>query len=487
MKWRCFVSAGLLWACGSSGVAGSPDASDGSVGDAGVDASPVTVPSYERPIDLVFKVHLEPQGSLEYYKKRRDDVESVRKLAEQYGLKLTIHGNGEFWQYAREQGDEATVRTWLANKHTVGPHMHTVYCNPDGEHAWRTAKDQETADPAFVDDLWKDHERELKALLPDVTITEATPFDCDQSTFISRMDAHGYTTLGGGREEISEQWMGHHPFHPWRIGGSYLAEDLGSKVVLVSHYAQFTEQDFHGPPTGSVFADQSLAHHQVGFLQIYLNRLHAERTGDAMDKVWVYGFLTHDNKSTQTVRAEIEKFLVWITTNFGSGKVSARGNAILKPSTMTDVYNDFIAWEKEHPATSSFNVKTPTMGAGQKINQLDEAQRKALYPGTFWGMAELLRADGEHVVDYVKPVDTFSGAGVSCHELSFGERGNATKRARRWLLWKETDGDVSIDMKNVAGKDTIRRWNPRDKTQATVSASAVAIGNEPVIVDVGDP
>ena len=485
MKRQLVLGALLLWACGSDGVASSSDAADG--GKDASDGTIVTAPSFERPIDLVFKVHIEPQSTLEQYKRHRDDVEAVRKLAEQYGLKLTIHGNGEFWQFAREQGDEAVVRTWLANKHTIGPHMHSVYCNPDGQHAWKSAKDQEIADPAFVDDLWKDHERELKSLLPDVTFTESTPFDCDQSTFIARMDAHGYNTLGGGREEISEQWMGHHPYYPWRIGGTYLEEDLTSKVVLVSHYAQFTEQDFHGPPAGAVFADQSLAHHQVGFLQIYLNRLYAERTGDATDKVWVYGFLTHDNKSTPEVRTEIEKFISWLTTNFGNGKVSARGNPILKPSTLTEVYNDYVGWEKEHPATSSFNVKTPIPPSGQKITQLGEAQRKAIYPGPFWGMAELLRADGDNAVDYVKPIDSFSASGVSCHELSFGARADTTKRAKRWLLWKETEGETSVDLKNVTGKDTIRRWNPKDKTQSQVSAAAVTIGSEPVIIDVGDP
>ena len=476
------IGALFFVACGTADVTSAPDAAGA---DGGVDAPAVSTASFERPIDLVFKVHIEPQTHLEGYKKRRDDVEAVRQLAELYGLKLTIHGNGEFWQFAREQGDEPVVRKWLSSGHTIGPHMHSVYCNPDGQHAWKNASPGETKDTAFVDDLWKDHERELKALLPDLTFSEATPFDANLAPGVARMTERGYTTLGGGREEVSEQWLGHHPHHPWRIGGTYLEEDLASKVVLVSHYAQFTEADTHGPD--SVFADQSLAHHKVGFLQIYLNRLYAERTGDSADKVWVYGFLTHDNKSSADMRTELEKFIAWVTTNFGKGKTSSRGNVILKPSTLTDVYGDYVAWEKEHPSTSSFDVKTPTLSGGQKVNALDESQRKALYPGPFWGMAELLRADGASVVDYVAQVDTFSGSGVSCHELSFGARGDASKRARRWLLWKEADGDVTIDMKNVTGKDTIRNWNPRDKTNVQVPSSSVTIGTEPVIVDVGDP
>jgi len=447
-----------------------------------VDAGSATGASFERPINLVFKIHIEPQGSLPMYKTRRDDVEAVRKLAEQHGLKLTLHGNGKFWQYAREQGDEPIVRTWLANGHTVGLHAHSVYNAIDAQHAWKNATQEQEKDSAFVDALWTDHERELKALLPDVKITESTPYDSDSPTFESRMTARGYTIVGGGREEISEQWFGHHPFHPFRIGAQMLEEKLTSKVVLVSHYSQFTEAAVHGPPATKVFSDQTLAHHKVGFLQIYLNRLHAERTGDPLDKVWSYGFLTHDNNSPESIRAELENYITWINDNFGKGKKSLRGNLIVKPSTLSDVSDDYIAWEKEHPNTSSFHVATPTIGAGQKINELDEATRKKIYPGPFWGMAELLRADKDNVVDYVANVSDFEAQGVSCHELAFGARADATRK-KRWLCYKESDGAATINMQTVTGSANVKKWNVRDKQSSVVASTAIEVGAEPVIVD----
>ncbi len=477
---RFVFGALFLLGCGAASVRGTSS-------DAGTQAEVSATQSgatYERPIDLVFKIHFEPQTTLDQYKKRRDDIEAVRAIAEKYGIKLSIHGNGEFWQYAKEQGDEPIVRKWLANGHIVGPHMHAVY--EVSNHSWRTATFQQTADEAFVDDLWKQHEKYLTALLPDVKITSATPFDTHDEQFVSRMNSRGYTIVGGGKEEISEQWLGHHPFHPWRVGGTFLEEDLSSKVILVTHYSQFLEQDYHGALGSGAYADQSLAHHKVGFLQIYLNRLYAERTGEPLDKVWSYGFMTHDTKSPADTRAEIEKYIVWVTTNFGQGKKSARGNVILKPSTMQDVYDDFVGWEKEHPNTSSFNVKTPTVTGSQSIDALDESQRKAIYPGPFWGMAELLRADEANVADYVTQIDTFAAAGVSCHEIAVGPRGD-TKRTRRFILWKETDGDAVIDMMSLTSSANVVRWNVRDKTSSSVAAIAIAVGGDPVIVDVSGP
>ncbi len=465
----------------SLGIHGCSGTSSSQTSDGGPDSGTVATASFERPISLVFKVHLEPQSGSDAYKKRRDDVEAVHALAKKYGLLLSIHGNGEFWQYARELGDEAVVRGWLAEGYSIGPHMHSVYEERDGEHSWRSAQPSQMTDATFVEELWKDHERELKALLPDITITEATPYNCDDTTYATQMNQHGYSASGGGREEIAEPWIGHHPFHPWRIGASNLEENLASPTVLVTHYAQFGEADKHGP--NGTFADQSLAHHKVGFLLIYLNWLNAERSGDSNDKVWMYGFLTHDTKSRTDVVASLEEWIKWLTENFGNGKKSVRGNTILKPSTIRGVYDDYVAWEREHPNTSSFNVPTPTLSGD--ANSITSEQRKAIYPEAFWGLSELLRADVDNVANYTRAVSDFASQGVSCHEIEYGSRADSAKRAKRWLLWKESDGSATVNLATVTGGAELRYWNVRDKSSTNVSASAVTIGSEPVVVDLG--
>lgn len=435
----------------------------------------------ERPISLIFKLHLEPQGGLANWRTRMADVQAVRDLANRYGMKLSIHGNGEFWQFAREQGQESAVRSWITDGHSIGPHMHNVYQETDGTHSWRTASAAQMSDPTFVDALWVDHERELRALLPDLTPQEATPYNSSDTTYAEQMSRHGYVVSGGGREEVSEAWLSHHPFHPWRMGARQLEEDLSSPTVLVTHYAQFGEADVHGPD--GTYADQSLAHHQVGFLLLYLNWLNAERTGDPLDKVWTYGFLTHDNKSPAALRAELEQWLSWLADNFGRGKKSLRGNTILQPATLGEVYRDYLSWESAHPGTSSFNVPTPTLSGGP--NSITEAQRQAIYPEAFWGLAELLRADSLTVVNYVRAVTDFSGAGVSCHELQYGLRADTTKRSRRWLLWKESDGSATVNLASLTGVSELRLWNVRDKTSSRVTSSAVTLANDPVVVDLG--
>lgn len=438
--------------------------------------------AFERPIYVVFKIHIEPQAGVTQYRQRRDDVEAVRRLAEQYGASLTIHGNGEFWQFAAEEGGEPLVRDWWESGHELGVHMHSVYEEPDGSHSWLQSTPEQQRAESFVQDLYVDHHHYLADLLPDLDIDQATPFNSLDANYVEMMDEHGYQISGGGRHEVSVSWFGHHPFHPWRIGETYLLEDLDSPVLIVHHQPQIGKHGEHGPPGGRVYEDQTVAHLKVQFLQIYLNRLHAERTGEPNDRVWLFGFLTHDNQSPPETQALIGEWLEWLTRHFGEGRQSARGNEIIRFATFGDVRDAYLDWERAHPGVSSFHVDTPTPIDPSDPTRISAETSRASYPGAYWGLAQRLAATEDTVVDYVAEVTAFEADGVACHEVELGPRDGVT-RDPRWLLWKETDGAVTIDAESLVGAATVRRWDVVEGTYDEVDAGRLEVGDLPVLIE----
>lgn len=441
----------------------------------------VSSSTFESPIQLVFKIHIEPQAELAAYKLRRDSVDAVRKLADKYGAKLSIHGNGEFWQYAAEENDAPLLNIWLQGGHDIGLHMHGVYEDPDGSHQWTKAKPNQTGE-TFMRSLWDDHERYLKAVLPSLKIDQATPYNSLDANFVDLMKDYGYLITGGGRHEIAVAWFGHQPFHPFRIGAKYLEEDLSSPVLMVHHQPQITEADLHGPPGGITFEDQSLPHLKVQFLQLYLNRMYAERMGQADDRIWMFGILTHDNKSNGAMQAQIDLFLQWLADEFGKGRKSHRGNTVLQWASFSEVRDAYVKWESEHPGVSSFNYPTPTFLSPNDATKISDAESKKNYPHPFWGMAQLLHADENRVVEYVTKDERFLDVGVECHALQTGNR-SESKRASLWLCYKETDGSATIDVSQLVGGDSVRLWNVADKSSTVTSAVALKIASVPVLFD----
>jgi hypothetical protein len=98
-------------------------------------------------------------------------------------------------------------------------------------------------------------------------------------------------------------------------------------------------------------------------------------------------------------------------------------------------------------------------------------------------MAQLLRATEFAVVDYVRPVEAFADVDVECHELQIGPRQNPSVRDPRWLAFKESDGPATIDVSGLVGADRVRLYDAVDGSHEEVDASAIEIGEEPVIFD----
>src|SRR5690606_36014973 len=134
-------------------------------------------------------------------------------------------------------------------------------------------------------------------------------------------------------------------------------------------------------------------------------------------------------------RAEIEALLGWLDEHFGRGRASLRGHTILEYADFSDVRDAYLDWEAAHPGVSSNHVPTPTPIEAADMTRITADVSRRIYPYELWGMAQLLRADRESVVDFVR-FDT-SVAGVEIAELSVGSRTDPGARATRWLVWNE--------------------------------------------------
>lgn len=408
------------------------------------------------PVDVVFKIHLEPQADgngnppLEQrrvnYRKRRDDVEAVRAIAEAHGARLSIHGNGEFWEFAKEEGDGERVRGWLRAGHHVGVHMHAVYRR--GPHDWpELPAAQQTTER--LRSLWQDHVTALLALVPELDLRAATPFDSDGPDFDHLMKAFGFSIMGGGRHEIALDWLGHPPFNPWRPGEKDLEEDLANRdYLIVFHTPQITEADPHGPD--HVFQDQTPAHLKVEFLQVLMERERQERTG-GVEKRWLFGFLTHDNKSPASTRAEIEAFMGWI-----DGFVAA---GLARYATFDQVAADFVAWEARHPGVSSFHY-----------------QPGDPYPYAFPALAEALRATSTQAVDLASTLDL--GADVTAYRITRGPRSGGS-REDLVLLWRAA-GPAGVDLSGVLGQ-SVRVMDAVSGAETALLGGPVPVGPDPVL------
>ncbi|HLA76168.1 MAG TPA: hypothetical protein VJU18_01185 [Vicinamibacteria bacterium] len=400
------------------------------------------------PIDIVFKIHLEPQSTREAYRKRRDDVEAVRAIAEAHGARLSIHGNGEFWEYSREEGDAPLVRAWIAAGHHVGVHMHSVYRR--GPHDWpQLPTAQQTADR--IRSLWQDHSDALRTLVPEHAIQGATPFGFEGGTFDTLMQSFGFSILGGGRHEIASDLLGHPPFNPWRPGAAGLEEDLSNRdYLIVFHCPQITEAKPHGPQPGT-FQDATVAHLQVEFLQVLLEREREARTG-GVAKRWLFGFLTHDNQSPAETRAEIERLFTWLDPFVRAGQA--------RYASFDEVAASFLDWEARHPGVSSFHYQ-----AGDP------------YPYSFPALASALHASSSQVVDLLGSVEL--GSGTSAYRLLRGTR-SGTEKEELLLAWRAA-GSANVDL-SALWPGSLRVMDGASGREETASATAVPVGPDPVLV-----
>jgi hypothetical protein len=165
------------------------------------------------------------------------------------------------------------------------------------------------------------------------------------------MSDYGFSYAAGNRSERGLGLFGHTVWNPWRPGssdepGHELEEDLNASFIAVDHHAQIgTATVAHGMVDTS---PDALKRH---FLMLYLEWLNRERTG-AEDRVWTFGFVYHPNYG-ERYNEDVIDFLNWLDRYF-VGHSSPYGNQIARYATVAEVGQEYLAWEAEHPNTSSF-------------------------------------------------------------------------------------------------------------------------------------
>jgi len=337
---------------------------------------------YEPPINVNFIIHVEPMPGpaglkTAVYDDWRATILWLKTMFDEYGHKITLQSNGEYMEHVLYFGHQAEINQFIVDGHEVATHNHNYYRNAQFD--WRPAS---KSDFVMTNRSWADTKYYVDAVVG--AANDTTMCAAVNRTFQRPLMKHyGYTVDGSsaadGRERVSDEYIGHRPWHPFRptnstVPGQDLLEDFTAPFVYLDYYPQINSEFGHG-------SYSRLIDFQRYFLHIYKAWLTKQAAGEASgeDKVWVWGWLTHAGSgatSAQT-KEKIETMLYWLNENFHRKK-TPQGNLIAKPATEKEVYGEFVIWESTHPRQSSFSYYLPTALVGDvngdgKVNILDMA------------------------------------------------------------------------------------------------------------------
>jgi len=392
-----FLALGFLGLClGLLAVllsAGGGDAQGGASVVSVVGASP-----YEPPIYVTFNVHFDPVlDHYEIWRERKDNLLWLASFVEGYSgpyqpkLNLEVQGDqAEF--YLEEDPEAAEGRAALTALyeagHSFGTHMHHTLRGEE-PHSWRVLWGEATAAQAV--ESWQDHIEWVERLYAAITGVDDPEFlremNASAATILPRgLEAHwqafagtyrdpmtgetvphGFPIETGGYNETFYCFFDHDVQNPWRPGSrGPLDEDLSAPFVLIPGMPPLGGVGYHGP--SACYEDNSLPARQRMFLQIFLERLYREYTG-AEDKIWTFGWHEHlfdlypegftspieeepaHGHPIHAFRGAVRAMVDWLNERF-IGRTTANGNLIAQYATMPEVWDAFLAWEREHPGTS---------------------------------------------------------------------------------------------------------------------------------------
>jgi len=364
-------------------------------------ASPDT---YEPPIYVVFNVHFDPvRDSYPRWQGRKENLLWLKSFVESYQgiyqpkLNLQVQGDhAEF--YLLDDPEAAEGRAALAALykagHTFGTHMHNTL-RGEAPHSWRFLPLSSPITPAQSVENWQDHITWVERLYAAIT-------GVDDPAFLREMNAsaatilppgleahwqafagtyrdpmtgetvpHGFPIETGGYNETFYCFFDHDVQNPWRPGPrGPLDEDLSAPFVLIPGMPPLGGVGYHGP--SACYEDNSLPARWRMFLQVFLERLYREYTG-AEDKIWTFGWHEHlfdlypegftspieeepaHGHPVHAFRGAVRAMVDWLNERF-IGRTTANGNLIAQYATMPEVRAAFLAWEREHPGTSSFEL-----------------------------------------------------------------------------------------------------------------------------------
>ena len=218
---------------------------------------------------------------------------------------------------------------------------------------------------------------------------------------------------------------------------------------------------------------------QRRFLTLYAEWRRHERRGDP-PKIWVMGIMTHPDQNAKYHAEMTAMFEFWSAF---SERETPRGNRIAKFATDREIRDAYVAWETEHPGTSSFSFEWEAHLSG-------DAQP---FPYDIEGLVLGLK-DSELVGE----LDTWHSQSVTAYELVNREilRGPANPSGQQtltvgdtrlpvYLLWSDAGEDVTI---NFSGQElgTVFVKDARTGDVATADASMLTVTEAPIAVSATD-
>lgn len=370
------------------------------------------------PIRILFEVHNEdvtgiynPSDALttpyEKWISRAKNLlwllDYISSLPSEERPKLNIQFNGDVAEYYLYYKDNNTIASKVINKLkemyeegdiTLGTHPHVIV--RDGLLKWRVIPPEESGtnfsseidplenpdalcDPniSLVVKALNDHTYMVDSLIKCITNKDATlinnnmvgawpvRYDNQRLAYQGLLTdgnltmLHGFIIETASRGEFFTDIFYQNPWAPWRPSDKGpLLEDLSYRGHVAIPI---------GAVLGSVgehmyrWQDNTVAQKKKEFIQLYLERLYRQYHG-LESRIWTFGWHEHPKNLFEEgeetyylslLRDELIDMITWLNENF-IGKKDGMGNLVAKYSTINEVYNAFIEWEKEHPNTSSF-------------------------------------------------------------------------------------------------------------------------------------
>ena len=173
-----------------------------------------------------------------------------------------------------------------------------------------------------------------------------------EADYHTLMEEFGIGVREPGPEEDYYGYYGHHIWNPYRPAvDNAMAEDLSASFVQV----------VSGPVIGiagihhGILQDMTAASIKQQFLQLYINRRYADRTG-APEKVWTWGWggHAHDFSSGSDSRTDLVDVLDWLENNFRD-RVEPNGSQAMEYKTHMQTAEIYETWEVANPGVSSFS------------------------------------------------------------------------------------------------------------------------------------
>ena len=432
------------------------------------------VPVSTIPIHIVFDLHIEDMGENHGqlqtgdYNGRRAELIWLSTTAAASGAKLSLQTNGEYAEFALENGHASDIGALIAAGHDVGTHAHPyAYYGP---HDWRRI-----ASPTIEESrrIWTDNKSVLDRLIVqagydaakiDTVISAQAPSDYGENDLLMR--EFGYPMQGGGRNETFFSLFGHDVYNPWRPGSEgALDEDLAATYVVVPHTSQIGTAEDHGPMDDRRYLDNTVPALKKRFLMLYLEWRQRERTGKD-GKVFVFGWNSHPHALVSGLhRKETAEFLSWLGENF-IGKTSPRGNPVARYSTFSEVRQAYLGWEAANPGASSFEHKD---GDSYPYSMETLARR-------LWNQKE-----GQTSL-YESELKDWTAQGIRCHKLSFQASSTSPAQAL-YVVWSDS-GAVALDFSGqISGG--LKVTDLLTGTTQTHSPASLRVTGTPLIVEAG--